>query len=212
MPSALTCRFQVIYDGLIDYNTNSTMGFASAKLQLMTVDYDLFQFLPVNFCGDWVYDANFGCPDDGAYTFQVPYQLPNAEGINAWFASGWQGVSYVKIYRAEKATSALLAHCKLHFKTFVTDSGARNWYTLPSAAQATIVLFGILGALFMIVLCLACRPSVKAHPTDPDYNLDYKTMEEDAKTVVTKAADEEEVDEVANRAHQMSMRMHYPTK
>jgi hypothetical protein len=183
------------------------MGYATGKLQLMTVDYDLFHFLPFDFCGSWLYDANFGCPDDGIYHFQIPYTLPDAEGVNAWFASGWQGVSYLKVYSDEKATSPMLAHCKVHFKTFVTDAGEKNWYTLPSAAQATIVLFGILGALFMIVLCMACRPANKPHPTDPEYSAEYKNMDEDNKTVATRA--DEEAAETIERAQALSMKMNY---
>lgn len=211
---------EVYYDGLMAYNSNTTMGFASANLQLMTLEYDLFQFLPFNFCGDWVYDANYGCPEDGIYHFQIPYELPEADGINAWFATGWQGVSYIKIYRAEEATSALLAHCKLHFNTYVTDSQeSSNWYTLPSAAQVTIVLFSILGALFLIVLCCACRTSGKQepHPTDPDYTTNYKTMDGDAKTVSSRQDEEspenfERANKISDnfeRANKISVRMGY---
>jgi len=210
---------KVYYEGLTPSDDNSTtLGYATGNLQLMTVDYDLFQLLPIDFCGDWVYDSNFGCPDDGIYHFQFPYPLPSAEGINAWFASGWQGISYLKVYKAEKTTSALMAHCKLHFKTYVTDSGESNWYTLPSAAQATIVLFAVIGALFLIIMCMACRTSNDPHPTDPDYTTaDYKTMDEDAKTVATTRADEEAAEAAAaaerlERAQNMAMKMNYVAK
>ena len=208
---------KVYYEGLTATdNENTTMGYATGNLQLMTVDYDLFQLLPIDYCGDWVYDSNFGCPDDGIYHFQFPYQLPGAEGINAWFASGWQGISYIKVYSAEKTTSTLMAHCKLHFKTYVTDSGESNWYTLPSAAQATIVLFGVIGSLFLIILCMACRTSNEPHPTDPDYTTDYKTMDEDGKTVATKADEEAaeaaESAERLERAQNMALKMNYVQK
>lgn len=146
----------------------------------MTIDYQLFHLLPFNFCGDWVaYSHNNAeaCPGDGYYHFSIPYQLPENDDITTWFATGWEGVSYLKIYASQSEQSTKVAHCKIHFKTFVTGSNEENWYTLPSAAQTTIVLFAILGALFLGCMCLACRPSGK-HPTDEDYSSEFKAMED----------------------------------
>jgi hypothetical protein len=199
----------VIYNGLEDYSLSNTTGFSSAKLQLMTLEYDLFQFLPFNFCGEWIENASYNyqeCPEDGVYHFEIPYQLPETEGISAWFASGWEGISYLKIYGSESDQSAMLTHCKLHFKTYVTDTGEENWYTLPSAATATIILFSILGCLFMTVLCLACRPR-KKHPTDDDYGTTFKAME-DKVTVAREedAAQSMPLTEFEEKAHQEQAR------
>ncbi len=185
--------FVVIYKGLDAYNLNNTMGYTSAKLQLMTMEYELFKLLPFNFCGEWIMNAAYSyqeCPSDGVYHFEVPYKLPESEGISTWFATGWQGVSYLKIYKSQQDASAKLAHCKIHFKTFVTNAGEENWYALPSAAQTTIILFGVLGVLFLIVLCLACRPRRK-HPTDDDYATSFKQMEDDENDKILAERDEE---------------------
>lgn len=150
------------------------------------------------------------CPNDGAYHFEIPYQLPESEGMEAWFATGWEGISYLKIYRSESDESAMLAHCKLHFKTYVTDLGEDNWYTLPSAATATIIIFGVLGFLFMIVLCLACRPRRK-HPTDDDYSsMDDKvtiSRTEDGSHSMPESEYEEKVHQ--EQARRLAQKMRY---
>lgn len=207
---------EVIYNGLQDYNLQNTSAYVSGNLKLMTMEYDLFQFLPFNFCGDWIMNAAYNyqtCPSDGTYHFELPYSLPESEGISAWFATGWEGVSYIKIYKGAKTQSALLAKCKLHFKTYVTDNGAENWYALPSAAQTTVVLFSVLGFLFMIVMCLACRRQERKakHPVEDDY--DFKAMNDD-----TEAGDEEssspeesipEEEARKEKARKMALQMNY---
>lgn len=206
------------YNGLENYNLGNTTGFVSAKLQLMTLEYDLFSFLPYNFCGEWIEDASYNyqdCPGDGVYHFEVPYQLPESEGISAWFATGWEGIAYLKIYQGQSDQSAKLAHCKLHFKTYVTDSGEDDWYRLPSAATATIILFGILGCLFITVLCLACRPRQK-HPTDDDYAVGFKAMddkvsisrEDDTVRSMTESSENEEKD-IQEKARKIAQQMKY---
>lgn len=209
----------VIYQGLDTFGLNGTMGYVSAKLQLMTMEYNLFSFLPFNFCGEWIMNAAYNyqeCPSDGVYHFEVPYKLPESQGISTWFASGWEGVSYLKIYKAQKDTSAMLAHCKIHFKTYVTDTGESNWYTLPSAAQTTIILFGVLGALFLLVLCLACRPR-RRHPTDDDYDAHFKEFEDDEepdKVVAERDVEDakptvETENEIEEKARKISLQMNY---
>ena len=157
------------------------------------------------------------CPGDGTYHFEIPYQLPETEGIEAWFATGWQGVSYLKIFREQSDESAQLAHCKLHFRTYVTDAGADNWYALPSAAQATIIVFGVLGFLFLIVLCLACRPRRK-HPTDDDFATNFKSLEDpitETRTEDGSLADNEKkaistyVEDRQEKARRIAQKMRY---
>jgi len=180
----------------------------------MTLDYELFTLVPIDYCGDWLYDSNYGCPNKGIYHFQFQYELPDASGMKAWFASGWQGISYLKVYSADRVTSSLTAHCKLHFKTFVTDSGEKNWYTLPSAAQATIVVFCVLGSIFLIIMCMAWRTSDDFDPNDPEYGSDYKTMDEDGKTV-TSRADEEAAAAAAEtfeKAQNLAVKLNYGNK
>lgn len=181
------------------------------------MEYELFEYLPFNFCGDWIVngnaqeEANGGdCPSDGRYYFAIPYTLPEND-MSTWFATGWEGVSYLKIFKNQGYQSAMLANCKVHFKTAVTSSGEENWYSLPSAAQTTIVLFAVLGVMFTCVLCMACRPSTK-HPTDEDYETDFSAMEEDP-IMATRTTDEENgvaaEDDLDKRVRKLSLNMQY---
>jgi hypothetical protein len=146
----------------------------------MTLEYELFSVLPFNFCGSWVQRSQYNfntCPEDGKYHFEIPYRLPGDYDLTTWFATGWSGVSNVKIYTDRDEESPLLADCDLHFKTFVTQSRTDGWQTLPSAAQTTFILFAVVGAMLLCVCCLACRPSRKL-VTDDDYGTQFKAMED----------------------------------
>jgi hypothetical protein len=161
----------------------NTTGYVSADLQLMTLDYQLFEDLPFNFCGDFIKRSmyNFNtCPEDGKYHFEVPYTLPPNEDQTSWFATGWRGTSYLTIGAgpASDNNSTLLAHCKLEFETSVTQSQESGWSTLPSASQTTLVLVGVVAFLVLTVFCLACRPAHK-HVTDEAYESEFKALEDD---------------------------------
>eukprot|EP00934_Nitzschia_sp_Nitz4_P002129 Nitzschia sp. Nitz4//scaffold38_size140716//130641//131506//NITZ4_003176-RA/size140716-augustus-gene-0.141-mRNA-1//-1//CDS//3329550165//2129//frame0 len=203
----------LIYQNLEESGVQNHTGYTSAKLNLMTLDYQLFDLLPFNFCGDWIsysQGVEGDCPGNGQYHFEIPYTLPTNDDYKTWFATGWAGVSYLKIYTYRSEQSALLAHCKVNFKTYVTSSKEDNWYTLPSAATTTMFLFGIALSMFLIVLCLACRPAQK-HPTDDDYVLDFSPMK-DTPSTKKSTRDEEVGEDLDDRIGRLSMKMEYPNK
>jgi hypothetical protein len=211
------CQTTVYYENL-EYSglSNATgfsnaTGYASADLQLMTLQYDLFQFLPFKFCGDWVTRGKYNfnsCPGDGKYHFEVPYVLPKNDDATTWFATGWEGVSYLKIYADRSDNSPLLSHCKIHFKTSVTQSNEENWRTLPSAAQTTLILFGIAAGMFSLIICMACRTKRK-HPTDEDYSQDFKKMEDPAPKKKEEVEAEKPEESIEERVHKLSLNMDY---
>ena len=190
-------------------NGYTNTGYVSAKLQLMTLQYDLFEFLPFGFCGDWITEqnGNNACPGNGTYYFSVPYELPDDNDFRTWFATGWQGTAYLKIFQTRSEDSPLLAHCRLHFRTYVTDNGD---FTLPSAAQATLFLFAILGGMISILVCITCRKKKPlADLKQPIMNDDTSTVnfsayEEEETTIVSQV--EEDLDE---RVKNLSVKMSY---
>lgn len=161
-----------------DQQLNST-GYASADLRLLSIEYTLFNYLPFNFCGNWVQTSQNNmnaCPYDGTYTFSIPYYLPYDDGdITTWFATGWQGYSDLIIYKYGKHSESneILASCTLHWKTYVTAADEEDgWKTLPSAAQSAIIIVSV--AAFMCLSCtyLACcrrRLRRNRHVTDADF-------------------------------------------
>lgn len=176
------------------WNSWNTTGYASADLKLLSIEYNLFNYLPFNFCGDWVRAGQYNnnpCPYDGTYTFSIPYTLPWDDGdITTWFATGWQGVSDLIIYKeaTEEGSPDLLASCQMHWKTYVTQADeADGWKTLPSAAQTGIILAAI--AAFMCCCCmyLSCcrRRKRKRHITDADYAPDLEDTTETSKAEFT---------------------------
>jgi hypothetical protein len=180
----------VQYHGLSDYIVNGTnnTGYASADLNLLSVEYNLFHLLPFNFCGEWVQAGKYNsnpCPYDGSYHFNVPYDLPWDDGdITTWFATGWQGTSNLIIYSsASEDDSDLLASCILHWKTYVTQTNEEaGWKTLPSAAQVAIILASVLAFMCCCCFYLSCcrRRRRKRHVTDVDYDgTDFKMFEDE---------------------------------
>ena len=150
-------------------------------------------------------------PTDGVTDFEVPYTLPTSFDATTWFASGWRGVSYLQIQADRYNSSATLAHCKLTFETFVTQSNDEDWQTLPSAAVATISLLSIIAAMLMCICCLACRPSRKQVTDDAYFGRKedpvtaYRNMEE-----AREKEEEQETEENAEKAFRISKKMKYP--
>ncbi len=173
----------VQYHGLSAYSYNGT-GYASANLKLLSVEYSLFNNFPINFCGDWVQaynstDDELSCPDlDGYYYFNVPYTLPfDSDDLTTWFATGWSGVSDLQVRRGDSEDSSLLMDCELHWHTYVTPSQADGWKTMPSAAQAGIVLASIFSAILCCCMYMACCRKRTRHVTDVSYYNDMADYE-----------------------------------
>lgn len=154
--------------------------------------YELFHVLPFNFCGEWIKNGRYNyneCPGDGKYHFEVPYQLPKSYDSTVWLATGWQGSSEMKVYAQRDEESQVILDCKLHFKTYVTQSNESDWKTLPSAAAVTFSLVGIIVLMTCCLCYLACRP-LRKHVTDEDYSTDFRKLEE-GKPKKVEAAKEE---------------------
>jgi hypothetical protein len=202
-------------------------GYASANLNLMTLEYDLFQLMPFHFCDDWVKRSQYNyntCPEDGKYHFEVPYTLPLDFDAKTWFATGWKGESYLQIHAGRNESSPLLAQCKLTFQTHVTQSNEEGWRTLPTAAQTTLAMVGLVAAMLLCIGCLACGPKRK-HVTDDAFTFKqtadpitkYRTMEEardqdDAEKKAEQVEKEKEDNHptAVHKAYRFSQKMEYP--
>lgn len=162
------------YHNLYPYLTNNT-GYASANLRLLSVEYNLFDLYPVDFCGDWAvpYNSTYGhaCPDwDSYYAFDIDYKLPwDDDDITTWFATGWQGVSNLAIYSNQTVDSELITYCTMHWHTYVTPSEDEGFRTLPSAAVTGLALASFLVALFCCCCYVNCCRRRQKHVTDRDY-------------------------------------------
>jgi DNA mismatch repair ATPase MutL len=187
----------------------NTTGYASADLKLLSLEYTLFNFLPFNFCGDWVQQGRYNsnpCPYDGMYTFTIAYTLPWDDGdITTWFATGWQGVSDLVIYKnaTESKNNELLASCTMHWKTYVTHADeSEGWKTLPSAAQAVIIMVSILSCMLCCCtyLTFCRRQRRRRHVTDADYAPGEREETETSKTEFTLFDDEKTREQKQKRA------------
>jgi len=172
----VSIRGTLQYHSLGNYAFNGT-GYASANLRLVSVEYNLVDEYPINFCGDWVeaynhsYGDNVACPDlDGYYYFNIPYKLPfDDDDLTTWVATGWSGVSSLTVHTGPSDDSDLLADCTLHWHTYVTPSQAEGWKTMPSAAQSSIVVASVLTAILCACTWVACCKKREKHVTDIGY-------------------------------------------
>ena len=194
--SSHACIETVYYDGFEEAGmqaNNETetgiTGYATADLQLMTLNYKLFSDMAVKLCGDWIYsaqDGNNDCPNDGIYHFETIYKLPESTDYKTWFATGWKGTSTIAI-RSERSAydgselGSLLGYCELHFSTYTTQTDSDEFKTLPSAMVVTISLAAA-AALFSMCACyLACcrkgRPIAVDEPPSEEAD-QYQKMED----------------------------------
>lgn len=202
------CSFgqEVLIEGSLHYHrlsryTNGT-GYASANLRLLSVEYNLFEAFPIDFCGDWVQSYNktqYGnsCPfSDDTYYFNIPYTLPwDDDDITTWFATGWSGVSSLQVRNGNSKSSSLLADCTLHWHTYVTPSEEEGWRTMPSAAQTGIVLASLLTAILCCCTYLTCCRRRQKHITDVDYYNEFSDYEVSSGKIPKKKGKEETVAE-----------------
>lgn len=219
LPQRTTVQYHDLYKYI---NESNSTGYVSADLRLLSVEYSLFNFLPFNFCGDWVQGGHYQnapCPYDGTYSFNIPYTLPyDDQDLTTWFATGWQGYSdlIINSNSTENVDNQLLAKCALHWKTYVTKANeSEGWKTLPSAAQAAIILVAVAVSMCLCCFCLVCcrrRRRRKRHVTDADYapgvaepTTDYKKMFESGK-----AKEQRTKEEKVEMAHKINLNMKEP--
>lgn len=196
----------VNYNNLAMYTSYNSSGYASANLQMLSLQYELFQNLPFNFCGEWVQNSygysNVTCPYDGYYHFDLNYQLPPNEDKSSWFASGWTATSEITIKSSRSESASILADCKLEFHTYVTQNQESEWQSLPSAAVVTLSLLGAALAMCVVICCLACRKKTK-RVTDRDFDEFQKMQDDDDDT----KGDSD--DESVNIARKIARKMRY---
>lgn len=168
----------------LNQTSDDGLGYASANLRLLSVEYSLFKEFPIDFCGDWVQtynstDDDLNCSKlDGYYYFNIDYVLPSDDDdLTTWFSTGWSGVSNLEAYSDLSDNSTLLADCELHWHTSVTPSNADGWKTMPSAAQAGIVLVSILTAILCCCTYMTCCRRRNKHVTDVGYYNDFEDYE-----------------------------------
>jgi hypothetical protein len=191
----------VNYNNLAKYTNYNSTGYASANLQMLSLEYELFDLLPFNFCGQWVQNgygySNVTCPNDGYYHFDLTYQLPETDKTS-WFASGWTATSEIMIVSSRGDNPSILADCKLQFHTYVTQSQESEWQSLPSAAVVTLSLVGVVVAMCSVICCLACRKK-KKRVTDRDFD-DFQKMQD---------VKDDTDDETVEVARKISRKMRY---
>lgn len=145
---------------------NGSKGYASSQLHLVTLQYQLFHDLPVDFCGDWLSHSNSNtntCPGDGKYHFTIPYTLPASSDATTWFATGWKGTARIDIRNGPSNQTDMVGTCIMEFHTYTTQSSNKNWKTLPSAAAVTCTVGGIAVMLFCLICVLGgCIPESKS--------------------------------------------------
>jgi hypothetical protein len=182
----------VNYTGVGDTGAQDMTVYASSKLSMLAMDFNLFDYIPLPLCDDdgtyIVASQNNGneCPADGQYDYTVPYRLPNAGAESAsWLATGWQGSGYVKYYADADATE-LIGNCRMVLKTFVTHNvTSQGLISTPSAAEtAAIVVASFVVFLLFCVWCYCCtkrrriRKSDQLAPGD-DVTSQFRRMYED---------------------------------
>ncbi len=147
------------YQNLYLHASNST-GYASANLKVLSVEYSLIKNVPLDFCGSWVTPNEYNkneCPYSGNYHFSLPYTLPwDDQDITTWLATGWQGTTDLVVYNDTSSSAELLASCRFHWRTYVTESQEEGWHTMPSATQAAIILASILAVMSLCCFYLTC--------------------------------------------------------
>jgi hypothetical protein len=168
-----------MYEGVEDAGLHNATAYATAELNLMTLQYELFNDLSVKFCGDWIYaQQNGNCPGDGSYHFEVPYTLPRSRDFTTWFATGWKGTAYISITNGRKSSTydnstiesapVQLGYCELHFSTYTTESDALGWSTLPTAMAVSITLVALTAAMACCCCYLMCRKRRRYVTDEPD--------------------------------------------
>lgn len=156
------------------------LGYASGNLRLLSVEYILFKNYEIDMCGDWVQaynksTENVTCPAvDGYYYFNIDYKLPYDDNdLTTWFATGFSGVSELTI----DSSTGLLADCKIHWHTYVTESTEEGFQTMPSAAHIGIIVLSVFTALVCCCTYLTCCRRRKRHAVDISHYSDFEEYE-----------------------------------
>lgn len=164
------------YTGVEDLGLQDGFAFVSADLEFLSLDYDLLQYLQVPICGQYVlpegYDADAaaaeeandgddananddnGCPENGAYTINLPYVLPDPQTKASWLATGWKGTGQVSFYSEANNADSLMGSCQLYFATDVTKLTEDTLLAKIPIPSAKVTFFIV--AAFVSFLLLTC--------------------------------------------------------
>jgi hypothetical protein len=176
----------------------------TADLELLTLQYNLFEMLQVPLCSDYLTadaDNQNQCPGSGSYDFSITYKLPSAgQESTSWLASGWAGSGIVRIY-AEQDTSMLIGQCTFTMKTYVTPSASSSLPYTPTAAETVGIVLGALAVVALACLwCYCCRrkraqkttmsdtktiTDVKSTVTPEDVASFFKRMDDEQKSMMS---------------------------
>mmetsp|Transcript_17619 Transcript_17619/g.48917 ORF Transcript_17619/g.48917 Transcript_17619/m.48917 type:complete len:242 (-) Transcript_17619:139-864(-) len=168
------------YESANNKGLMNTTGYATGSLKLMSMEFDLFQDIPVDFCGEWISNGHYNynvCPGNGTYHFELPYTLPTHDDFQSWFATGWNGHGYLDIYSHPDSESVKLASCVLHVQTYTTQSQEKGWATMPSAAATTFSLVALIAFLLSCICCMACSKSKRSIVADGTPLIDQRQPE-----------------------------------
>jgi hypothetical protein len=155
----------VNYTGVANTGVQDDKVYASSKLSLLAMDFNLFDYMAMPLCDDtstYIVAASDNnadeCPGDGQYDYTTQYRLPNAGAESAsWLATGWQGSGYIKYY-ADADASEVIGSCKMTLKTYVThNTTSQGLVSTPSAAETAALAVGAFVVLVLLGLwCFCC--------------------------------------------------------
>jgi hypothetical protein len=162
----------VVYYGLVDQE-NATANDAviiDANMYFHMTGYtheqNLFNAVEMPLCHDGLgSDENnqYGaCPNDGAYTFDTVYNMPEVDSpYFGWAATGWSGEVVLDMYL--NSTMDLVGKCTMEVQTMVTGSYEEGAFrSMPSAKATTLTVFGVLAAcLIGCMYCCWCKSKSK---------------------------------------------------
>ena len=175
--------------GMVD-----NIGYLTADLELVTLQYQFFDQTPIPLCSDSL-TAGDGveCPGDGSYAFSVDYNLPSAGSESqSWLASGWNGKGTIQIF-AEANANMLIGECTFALDTMVTPADEPNFYRRtvnPPSAAATVGI--VLGTLAMVaLLCLWCYCCKRKQPRSTTSNASAASSRPDDVSAFFKRMDDE---------------------
>mmetsp|Transcript_1577 Transcript_1577/g.3757 ORF Transcript_1577/g.3757 Transcript_1577/m.3757 type:complete len:256 (+) Transcript_1577:117-884(+) len=157
----VTVKAKMTFNGVSSVTTNS-VAYTMLKIGIDTgvsqIDsgLSLQQYSepnPVNLCA-WASSGYGYCPTDGTYTFKTTHTLPTW-GDKDWFLTGEFFLAELLVYADEDATT-LIADCKAHVSTRVTNPTTQSeYYDVPSAAMVGLIA-GAVVAVAALCVCCGC--------------------------------------------------------
>jgi len=125
---------------------------------------------------------------DGYYAFSRSYTLPDYEDNMSWFATGWRGTGYIKMYSDDSSMDeSLIGLCTFKFDTMVTQKSGGGM-TPPTAAMTLGIIAGVFALVGLLCCYLSCcrgKKKTAAGPSDMTVGT-YKRTEDDGTFISSK--------------------------